>query len=171
MQTDSVSDQLPAAPGIDLRVDHIAIAVRDLQRAIEYFEQRLGFAVEEMRETAGKSSGMRSCVMRRDTVTFVLLEGYDPESRISRFIEAYGPGVHHVALHVNGLSEVVEGMEQHGLTFSTGVARSASLLQRFTERDENSGMMIEFIERGENPGFDDGNVAQLFQDLERSEST
>ncbi len=168
MQIDSVSNS-DSGPKLDLRVDHIAIAVRDLQRAIKYFEERLGFTIAEMRETAGESSGMRSCVMRRESVTFVLLEGYDPASRISRFIEAYGPGVHHVALHVTGLTDLVDDLEKQGLGFSTGVARSSSLLQRFTERDDNSGMMIEFIQRGENLGFDDDNVAQLFKDMERSD--
>lgn len=160
--------ELETLPDIGLRVDHIAIAVRDLPSAVAYFSERLGFTLSETRETTAESTGMHSAVMRRDTVTFVLLEGTNAASPVSRFVERYGPGVHHVALHVNGLDDVVADLQQNGLAFSTSIVRSSSLHQTFSERDDNSGMMFELIERGDFPGFDDGNVKQLFADLESS---
>jgi methylmalonyl-CoA epimerase len=158
-----------ASVDANIRVDHIAIAVRDLSAATAYFEDRLGFSVDERRETKGAETTMKSVVMKRGSVTFVLLEG-EGRSQVSRFIDRYGPGVHHVALHVDGLTQIVEDLKVRGLMFSTGIVQNAALTQTFTARDENSAMMLELIERGENQGFDDGNVTALFRDLEQSDN-
>lgn len=154
-----------------LRVDHIAIAVHDLASGIAYFEDRLGFTLDEMRTTQGEATGMRSAVLKRDEVTFVLLEGDGDRSQVARFLAKHGAGVHHVALHATGLSDVVAELESRGLRFSTRVVGSPPLRQTFTERDDNSAIMIELIERGEVTGFDDRNVTDLFRDLERSDTT
>lgn len=151
-----------------IRVDHIAIAVRNLSQSVTYFEDHLGFSVDERRETRGAETGMTSVVMRRGSAMFVLLEGHEG-SIVSRFVERYGPGVHHVALHVDGLGNIVEELKERGLGFSTGIVGGSALRQTFTDRDDNSGMMLELIERGENQGFDDDNVTGLFRDLEQAD--
>jgi methylmalonyl-CoA epimerase len=152
-----------------LRVDHIAIAVDDLSTAIEYFSRRLGFSLEEKRTTQGETTGMLSAVLKREDVTFVLLQGEGDKSQVSRFIARYGPGVHHVALRTEGLTALVDDLKNRGVEFSTGIVGSSALRQIFTERSDNSRLMIELIERSGNSGFEDSNVSDLFRDLERSE--
>jgi methylmalonyl-CoA/ethylmalonyl-CoA epimerase len=162
---------MPAATssGFRLTVDHIAIAVCDLAAAIEYFEKQLGFALHEIRETQGDATAMRSAVLKRQDVTFVLLDGAGHDSQVSRFVAKFGPGVHHVALHATGLRELASELEDRGLKFSTRIVASPSLTQTFTERDENSALMLELIERTGDADFEDQNVTDLFLDLERAQ--
>lgn len=151
-------------------VDHVAIAVRDLEAAIVWFQDLLGFELIERRRTDGRRSGMISAVLRLGPVTFVLMEGTTPDSQISRFIEHYGPGVQHIAIRVSGLRPVVESLRAAGLEFSTDIISPGAYSQVFTKRDPNTGLMIELVEwRGEHDFVDDG-VKQLFEQLEASDA-
>lgn len=152
-------------------LDHVAIAVQDLEESLSFYTDILGFEVKERRETRGQRTGMLSAVLTAGPVTVVLLQGTSPDSQVSRFIEHHGPGVQHVAIEVRNLREVAERLEQSGVEFDTQVIRGSGLLQTFTHRDEGSGMMFEFIEHTETGGdFSDDSVQQLFEQLEDKEA-
>lgn len=146
-------------------IDHLAIAVRDLECSIEWYTKVLGFAVTERRTVEGKSTGMRSAVIQAGALTLVLLEGTHPESQISQFIDRYGPGVQHVAVRVQDIVVAVEDLRASGLEFDTPVVGSAGLRQAFSRRDDGSGLMLEIIERNTD-GFAEQNVSELFRALE-----
>jgi 4-hydroxyphenylpyruvate dioxygenase-like putative hemolysin len=151
-------------------VDHVAIAVRDLEAGIAWFRDILGFELVERRRTEGRRSGMVSAVLRLGPLTFVLMEGTTPESQICRFIEHYGPGIQHIAIRVSGLRPVVDSLREAGLEFSTDIISPGPYNQVFTKRDPNTGLMIELVEwRGEHEFVDEG-VKQLFEQLEASDA-
>ena len=150
-------------------IDHIAIAVPDLERSIAFFTTVLGFELTERRKTEGKTTAMISAVLKAGPLTFVLLQGTSPESQVSRFIEHYGPGIQHIAIAVTDLPAIAEELRRSGLEFDTTVIESPGLRQIFTHRDEGSGLMIELIERlgGD---FSDQSVQQLFSQLEKKDA-
>lgn len=152
------------------RIDHIAIAVSDLDSAVDFYCNTLGLKVIERRETRGKNTGMLSVVLDAGAFTIVLLEGVGEASQVSRYIDKYGPGVQHVALAVSNIEEVVDGLTEKNVRFSTDLLIGPGLKQIFTTRDAESGMMYEFIERNGEFGFQDQNVNRLFQQLEDSDS-
>jgi methylmalonyl-CoA/ethylmalonyl-CoA epimerase len=147
-------------------VDHIAIAVHDLEASIKFYSEVLGFQLRERRETKGQKTAMISAVMVAGPVTAVLLQGTSPESQVSRFVENYGAGVQHVAIGVENLPEMAEELKKAGVEFDTNVIEGGGLRQIFTHRDPGSGMMYEFIERlgGD---FSDESVKNLFEQLEQ----
>jgi 4-hydroxyphenylpyruvate dioxygenase-like putative hemolysin len=149
-----------------LGIDHIAVAVPDLQAAVSWLRGVLGFDLDEMRETHGKSSGMKSAVMRLGPVTVVLTEGIGQNSQTTQFVETYGPGVQHVAFLVTDLGQAIEAMEGTGMTFSSPRLDSDGLSQIFSHRDPTTGLMVELIERRDFNGFRDENVQRLFDSLE-----
>lgn len=150
-------------------VDHVAIAVHDLEASIQFFTQVLGFELHERRKTEGKHTAMVSAVIKAGPLTFVLLQGTSPESQVSKFVEHYGAGVQHVAIGVENLPEMAEDLKASGMEFDTNIITSPGLKQIFTKRDTGSGLMIEFIERlgGD---FSDQSVQQLFEQLEQKDS-
>lgn len=148
-------------------IDHVAIAVRDLERAIAYYGDVLGFELKERRQISGRVSGMDSAVMEAGGVKFVLVQGDSPESNVSRYIEAYGPGVQHVAIEVPDAPEALADMQARGVDLLTGIINGPGLDQIFTKREQSSGMQLEIIARAENEGFDPRNVQELFEAMER----
>jgi len=148
-------------------IDHVAIAVEDLDAAIDYYGGVLGFELKERRQVSGRVSGMDSAVMVTGGVKFVLVQGDSPESNVSRYIEAYGPGVQHVAIEIPDAQEAIEDLRARGADLLTGVINGPGLDQIFTKREPSSGMQLEIIARAENAGFDPRNVQELFEAMER----
>jgi chorismate mutase-like protein len=153
--------------GRAVRIDHVAIAVRDLDAAIEMFSTRYGFAMLERRQVAGEFSGMDSATMRAGGVTFVLVQGDSPASNVSKYIEHYGPGVQHIAIAVRGQEDLLVDLTGRGANLLTGIIHAPGLDQSFTTREPNSGIQLEFVTRTDNAGFDDNNVRELFAAMER----
>ena len=150
-----------------LNLDHIAIAVPDLENSIAWYRDVLGFSLVERRTTQGNKTAMISAVLEAGPVTVVLVQGTSPESQVSRFIEHYGPGVQHIAIHVKDLPELAERLKESGMEFYTTLIQGDGIRQIFTVRDPGSGMMYEFIERQREDGrFTDQSVQQLFDQLE-----
>ena len=147
-------------------IDHVAIAVSNLEESIRFYSEVLGFELKERRRTEGKATAMISAVMKAGPITVVLLEGTSPESQVSRFVEHFGPGVQHIAIGVRNLPEMTEELKAAGMEFDTTIINSPGLRQIFSKRDMGSGMMFEFIERM-GGDFSDESVQNLFEQLEQ----
>jgi methylmalonyl-CoA epimerase len=146
-------------------IDHVAIAVPDLDAATEFYTAALGMEAESEKITEGLHRGMRSRVIRAGDVKIVLVQGTTPDSNVSKYIAAYGPGVQHVAILVDDIEAVVADLQPH-VEFDTNVIVGPNLKQAFTHRDAASGMVYELVQRTEYNGFQDENVQQLFDQLE-----
>ncbi|WP_338845999.1 VOC family protein [Massilia sp. W12] len=169
------SELLAPAPDLQadqlfLGIDHLAIAVPDLNEAIRWFHGTLGFTVDERRETSGLRTGMKSAVLSNGPVTLVLTQGLGKQSQTSQYVDKHGPGVQHVAFRVADLDEAVQQLRAQGMEFSTPLLEGEDLSQIFSVRHPASGMMVELIERRNGyTGFHDGNVQRLFDALEKQE--
>jgi len=151
------------------KIDHIAIAVRDLEAAVEFFQGMLGFNLIQRRVVAGARTGMISAELEYNDIKFVLCQGTEPESQVSRLIDNCGPGVAHIALAVDDVEATAAHLGMQGLQFDTTVIKGAGLKQVFSSRDVNSGLSFEFIERSAcEHGFREENIHELFAQLEKS---
>lgn len=152
-----------------LNIDHIAIAVHELEAAIRFFVDTLGFELVRRRKIAGESTGMVAADLNYNNIKFVLLQGTEPDSQVSRLIANFGPGIAHIALAVDDIDGIVDQLAEKGLKFDTTIISGAGLKQIFTSRDFNSGMSFEFIERSGEENFLDQNVQELFSQLEKKD--
>lgn len=152
-------------------IDHIAIAVVDIEEALLLYEGVFGFELIKRREIKGEFSGMKSAELDAGGFSIVLVQGTDPASQVSRYIDEYGPGVQHVAIAVDDVEDVSKKLSAAGANFATNIIRGDGLIQIFTQREKNSGMMFEFIQRtSKKEGFDPANIQQLFEQLETSDA-
>ena len=150
------------------KIDHVAIAVRDLDSAVAFFTDTLGFTLIPRLTIAGQRTGMVSAELEHNQIKFVLCQGTEPESQVSKLIDNYGPGVAHIALEVEDVETTVSGLAQQGVAFDTTVIEGPGLKQAFSSRCTNSGLSFEFIKRDSEHGFLESNVQQLFEQLEKS---
>ncbi|WP_240324652.1 VOC family protein [Trinickia diaoshuihuensis] len=157
--------------GLDYRaIDHIALAVRDLESAVRLFTNVLGFTLIRRRSVKGARTGMVAAELESGNTKFVLCQGTEPESQVSRLVQAHGPGVAHIALEVDDVAHAVKALTARGMCFDTSVIHGPGLTQAFTARDPNTGMSFELIKRHGEEGFVDSNIQSLFEQLERSNS-
>ena len=129
------------------KIDHIAIAVRDLDTAIDFFSRVLGFRLIRRRVITGQRTGMISAELEHNAIKFVLCQGTEAESQVSRLVDECGPGVAHIALSVGDVDGISRRLKEQGLGFDTAVIAGAGLKQIFSSRDGNSGLSFELIER------------------------
>ncbi|MGF7139997.1 methylmalonyl-CoA epimerase [Roseimarinus sediminis] len=94
-------------------IEHIGIAVRNLDEAIAYYEGKLGlkcYAVEEVVDQKVKTA-----FFKVGDTKIELLESTDPEGPIGKFIEKKGPGVHHLAFAVDNVDQSLAEAEAGGI--------------------------------------------------------
>jgi chorismate mutase/catechol 2,3-dioxygenase-like lactoylglutathione lyase family enzyme len=152
-----------------VRIDHAAIAVRDLDKAIETFTKQYGFRVMDRRPVRGSMSGMEVASIEAGDITLVLVMGTDPQSNVTRYIENYGPGVQHLALLVDGLPEVHTDLKDRHANLLTDIVKAPGLRQAFTRRDSNTGMQFEFLERSNINEFEEDNIRKLYDAMDNED--
>jgi len=81
------------------RIDHIGIAVSDIEAALRVYRDALGLELESIEEIA--SQRLTTHHLRIGETHIELLYPTDPNSVISRFLAKRGPGIHHIALAVD----------------------------------------------------------------------
>ncbi|WP_241243223.1 VOC family protein [Xanthomonas oryzae] len=150
------------------KIDHIALAVDDLEASIALFRDQLGFVLTGRRHITGKTTGMRSAEMQHGDLIFVLCQSTEPQSQVSRLIAHHGAGVAHIALRVDDAHATAKHLRERGLAFDTNVIEGQGLRQIFSDRSELTGLSFEFIERNGEVGFQDASVSELLAQLERS---
>ncbi|QJY45723.1 hypothetical protein HOP40_07865 [Pseudonocardia broussonetiae] len=149
-------------------IDHIAIAVEDLETAVAELRDHYGFEVIERRSVEGEYSGMVSATMRAGGATFVVCQGTSERSNVSQYIAHRGQGVQHVALAVGDHTALLTDLRVAQADLLTGIIHAPGLDQTFTRRSTATGLQLEFISRtGGATGFEDDNVRELFESMER----
>ncbi|MEZ4931316.1 MAG: methylmalonyl-CoA epimerase [Saprospiraceae bacterium] len=94
------------------RLEHIGIAVKDLQASNELFAKLLGQEPYKIEEVA--SENVLTSFFKTGQSKVELLVGTSPESAISKFIEKKGEGIHHVAFEVEDIVAEMQRLEKEG---------------------------------------------------------
>ena len=82
-------------------LDHVGIAVRDLEAALAFYRDALGLDVEAPEDVV--SQHVRARFISTGESSLELLEATAPESAIARYVEKRGPGLHHITLRVDDI--------------------------------------------------------------------
>ncbi len=96
-----------------LKVDHIGIAVKNLEETLEFYSGVLGLEVQGT-EVVDEQKVKVAFLPLGDT-EIELLESTDPEGPIARFIEKNGEGIQHIAFKVDNIEEAIESMKAKGM--------------------------------------------------------
>lgn len=95
-------------------IEHIGIAVKNLQDAIPFYENILGLKCYNIEEVNDQK--VKTAFFMVGQTKIELLESTDPEGPIGKFIEKKGEGIHHIAFAVKGIEEQLKNMEEKGVT-------------------------------------------------------
>jgi len=130
-------------------IEHIGIAVKNLNKTIKYYEDVLGlkcYAVEEM-----KDQKVNTAFFMIGETKIELLESTDPEGPVGKFIEKRGEGIHHVAFAVKNLTSSLNELKDKGIKLIDENAHTGAegLNIAFLNPYSTYGVLIELCE---NPG-------------------
>ncbi|MCL4433953.1 MAG: methylmalonyl-CoA epimerase [Actinobacteria bacterium] len=129
-------------------VDHIAIAVADLEAAISFYGKMWGAKVVH-REYIEKDKVNEALIAVGDSYV-QLLSPASPESPVAKYLERRGEGIHHVGYRVDGCAEVLEVMKAAGARLIDEAPRPGSrgTTIAFVHPASAFGTLIELVEEG-----------------------
>jgi methylmalonyl-CoA epimerase len=124
-------------------LDHIGIAVKDLDEALAFYRDALGLEVEAPEEVA--SQHVRAHFIRVGQSSLELLEATAPESAIARYVDRRGPGIHHITLRVEDLAAVLARLRSKGVRLIDESPRPGAegALVAFIHPSATHGVLVE----------------------------
>ena len=131
------------------RIDHIGVAVDDLDEAIALYEQRLGMPVQH-RETV-EEQGVEAVLLGVGQSHVELLRPLGPDTAVGRFLERSGPGLHHVAYGTDDIQSALDDVRSAGLQLIDEQPRIGIRGSRvaFLHPKSTGGVLTELVEAAE----------------------
>ena len=128
-------------------IEHLGIAVKNLDESIPWFEKLLGikcYAIEEI-----KDQKVRTAFFKIGQTKIELLESTDMEGPIGKFIEKKGEGIHHIAFAVDNTDQALTSAEENGTMLIDKVSRKGAegMNIGFLHPKSTHGVLIEFCSK------------------------
>lgn len=134
-------------------IDHVGIAVSDLEAAVEHYRRTLG--LEPVHREVVEDQGVEEVLFRAGTSYIQLLGALGPDTPVGRFLERRGEGVHHVGYRVPDVAEAVAHLASLGVELVDAEPRPGSrgTTVAFVHPRGFRGVLVELVQ--EPPGRDD----------------
>ncbi|MGY5148198.1 MAG: methylmalonyl-CoA epimerase [Candidatus Nitrosopumilus sp. bin_7KS] len=98
-----------------MKIDHIAIAVNDVEESAKIYQQALG--VDNIEFETVESEGVKVAILHLENARVELMQPTNDSSPIKKFLDKKGQGLHHMALETDNIEGEVERMEGCGIQF------------------------------------------------------
>lgn len=128
-------------------IEHIGIAVANLDDAIRYWEEVMGLTCYAVEEVADQK--VRTAFFQVGDVKIELLESTDPEGPIGKFVEKKGPGVHHIAFAMENTDQALQEAAEKGVQLIDQKSRKGAegLNIGFLHPKSTLGVLTEFCSK------------------------
>lgn len=129
------------------KIEHVAIAVSDLEAAIDHYTRVWGLALEH-REVI-EDQGVEEAMFRIGESYIQLLAPLSPDTTVGRFIDKRGEGLHHIAYETDDIDSALRVLKESGISLIDEEARQGSRNARvaFIHPKSNRGLLVELVER------------------------
>ena len=106
-----------------MKIDHVAIAVEDVEKSTKIYQEALD--VRDVEFETVESEGVKIAILHLENANIELMQPTNNSSPIKKFLEKRGSGLHHIALETENIEGEVTRMESCGIQF-LGKIRSGS---------------------------------------------
>ena len=132
-----------------MKIDHIAIAVNDVEASAKVYQKALG--IDEIEFETVESEGVKVAIIQMENGRIELIQPIKDDSPIKKFLDKKGPGLHHMALETDNIEGEVERMEGCGVQFLGKVRPgSAGTKVTFIHPKSLEGVLTELCSHPEN---------------------
>jgi methylmalonyl-CoA/ethylmalonyl-CoA epimerase len=130
--------------GMLQQIDHIGIAVKDLDETVAFYRHVMGLEVS----ATEVFNGMKIAFLRIGDSELELLEDLTPDGAIARHVGKRGEGVQHVAFRVDNIEQALQDMRAKGIALIDERPRLGARHARvaFLHPKSTKGVLIEFVE-------------------------
>ena len=128
------------------KIEHIGIAVNNLEEASIIYEKLFGAPAYKQEEVA--SEGVKTAFFMSGPNKIELLEATNPESSIAKFIAKKGEGIHHIAFDVEDIQLEISRLKNEGFVILNEVPKKGAdnKLVAFLHPKSTNGVLIELCQ-------------------------
>jgi len=128
------------------KIEHIGIAVNNLEASNRLFEKLLGVPAYKMEEVA--SEGVKTSFFMNGPNKIELLEATNPDSPIAKFLEKKGEGIHHIAIDGEDIMSEIQRLKEEGFTVLTETSKRGAdnKLDAFLHPKVTNGALVELCQ-------------------------
>lgn len=128
------------------RIAHIALAVSDLESAIDYYTRVWGLSLQHRERV--EDQGVEEAMFRIGETYIQLLGPLSPDSTVGRFIQRRGEGLHHIAYQVSDVEAALRALEAEGVQLIDLHPRrgSGNTSVAFVHPKANRGVLVELVQ-------------------------
>lgn len=128
-----------------MRIDHVAIAVNNVEEAVKQFEKILKF--DEKKFMTVEHEGVKMAMLKLEDTTIEVMEPLNDNSPIKKFLVERGEGIHHISVTADDIEKDVQNAEKNGVKILGGI-RPGSYGRKITFIHPKSlhGVLMEFCE-------------------------
>lgn len=127
-------------------IDHVGLAVGDLDAAVEHYRRTLG--MEPAHREVVQSQGVEEVLFLVGTSYIQLVGALGPETPVGRFLAKRGPGLHHVGLRVDDVAATLEKLKSEGVPLIDEAPRPGSrgTTIAFVHPKGMGGVLVELVQ-------------------------
>lgn len=129
-----------------IKVNHVAVAVDDLEASLRFWRDGLGMHVQRTEEVPEQQAVVS--FLPTDEAQIELVQPTDPESGTARFLAKRGPGVHHICLEVDQLEPILTRLREQGVRLINDqpVVGAEGHRIAFVHPESTQGVLVELVE-------------------------
>ena len=133
------------------KVNHIAIAVKDLDQAAKFYQNTLGLSLSGVEVVAEQKTKVGFFKIGESNIE--LVQPAEPGSPLDKFLETRGPGIHHICLEVDNIETETKRLLDKGVTMIDQKPRLGAHHSKvaFIHPKSSNGVLIELVELPKEP--------------------
>jgi methylmalonyl-CoA/ethylmalonyl-CoA epimerase len=127
-------------------INHVAVVVDDMEKALSFWRDALGMEVHELRDVPTEKSKVAFLPLAGSEVELVMPTSED--SGIAKYLAKRGPGMHHICLEVDNIEEILSQLRSKGVRLINEEARTGADGKKyaFIHPESTSGVLVELYE-------------------------
>jgi len=128
------------------KVDHVAIAVKDLDEAIKTYENLLGIKPSHIEEVPDQ--GIKAALLVIGDMEIELIQPIKPDTGVAKFLESKGEGIHHICFEVDDVDKDLESLAGRGVQLIDKQGRKGLAGKiGFVHPKSTKGVLIELAQK------------------------
>lgn len=129
------------------KIDHIAIAVEDIEKAAAFFTDALGLTVSGREDVPEQKT--RVAFINIGQVRIELIQPMSPDSPVQKFLDKKGQGIHHLAIGTDDIETELENLKDKGIRLIDNKPRTGAHDAKiaFLHPKSSQGVLLELCER------------------------